>query len=187
MKIEFLIFSNFTFLNQVYVQLCFLYALTSKMFLLFKNQESKVNVRCLKNTDIVIVFISMTLCPLMWQQTRLGNSFPWFGVIVLLSFPFLHYFAKKMSEKKKSVACVANMFSFQFSGLTHTLLHITFYSSTHFLVVIKNGTLFNDATRDSIANNFVIGVYCRCLQILYQIAFSIRSKVISYATKCNLA
>ena len=23
-------------------------------------------------------------------------------------------------------------------------------------------TLFNDVTRDSIANNFVIGVYCRC-------------------------
>ena len=32
-------------------------------------------------------------------------------------------------------------------------------------------TLFNDPTRDSIANNFVIGVYCRCLQILYQITF----------------
>ena len=31
--------------------------------------------------------------------------------------------------------------------------------------------LFNDPTRDSIANNFVIGVYCRCLLILYQIAF----------------
>ena len=31
-------------------------------------------------------------------------------------------------------------------------------------------TLFNDPTRDSIANNFVISVYCRCLQILYQIA-----------------
>ena len=33
-------------------------------------------------------------------------------------------------------------------------------------------TLFNDVTRDSIANNFVIDVYCRCLQILYQIGFS---------------
>ena len=32
-------------------------------------------------------------------------------------------------------------------------------------------TLFNDLTRDSIANNFVIDVYCRCLQILYQIVF----------------
>ena len=32
-------------------------------------------------------------------------------------------------------------------------------------------TLFNDPTRDSIANNFVISFYCRCLQILYQIAF----------------
>ena len=32
-------------------------------------------------------------------------------------------------------------------------------------------TLFNDLTRDSIANNFVVDVYCRCLQILYQIAF----------------
>ena len=31
--------------------------------------------------------------------------------------------------------------------------------------------LLNDVTRDSIANNFVIGVYCRYLQILYQIAF----------------
>ena len=31
--------------------------------------------------------------------------------------------------------------------------------------------LFNDPTTDSIANNFVIGVYCRCLQILYQIVF----------------
>ena len=32
-------------------------------------------------------------------------------------------------------------------------------------------TLFNDLTRDSIANNLVIGVYYRCLQILYEIAF----------------
>ena len=31
-------------------------------------------------------------------------------------------------------------------------------------------TLFHDLTIDSIANNFVIGVYCRC-QILYQIVF----------------
>ena len=61
----------------------------------------------------------------------------------MLSFPFLHYFAKKKSEKKKSVACVANMFSFQFSWLTHTLLPRIFHSSTnsigHFLVVITNG------------------------------------------------
>ena len=35
-------------------------------------------------------------------------------------------------------------------------------------------TLFNDPTRDSIANNSVISVYCRCLQILYQIAFFYR-------------
>ena len=33
-------------------------------------------------------------------------------------------------------------------------------------------SLFNDPTRDSIANNFVIGVYCICLEILSQIAFS---------------
>ena len=32
-------------------------------------------------------------------------------------------------------------------------------------------SLFNDPTRNSIANNFVISFYCRCLQILYQIAF----------------
>ena len=32
-------------------------------------------------------------------------------------------------------------------------------------------TLFNDLTSDSIANNFVIDVFCRCLQILYRIAF----------------
>ena len=32
-------------------------------------------------------------------------------------------------------------------------------------------TLFYDLTRDSIANNFVTDIYCRCLQILYQIAF----------------
>ena len=30
---------------------------------------------------------------------------------------------------------------------------------------------FYDLTRDSIANNFAIDVYCKCLQILYQIAF----------------
>ena len=35
----------------------------------------------------------------------------------------------------------------------------------------KGSTLFNDPTRDSIANNFVISFYCRCLQILYQITF----------------
>ena len=33
------------------------------------------------------------------------------------------------------------------------------------------GALFNDPTRDSIANKFVISAYCRCLQILYQIDF----------------
>ena len=43
------------------------------------------------------------------------------------------------------------------------------YSVTY--IIIHNFTLFDDYTRDSIANNFVIGVYCRCLQILYQIAF----------------
>ena len=32
-------------------------------------------------------------------------------------------------------------------------------------------TLFIDHTRDSIPNNIAIGVYCRCLQILYQIVF----------------
>ena len=32
-------------------------------------------------------------------------------------------------------------------------------------------TLFYDLTRDSIANNFVTDVCCRCLQIVYQIAF----------------
>ena len=32
-------------------------------------------------------------------------------------------------------------------------------------------TTFHDVTKDSIANNFVIDVYCRCLHILYQIAF----------------
>ena len=32
-------------------------------------------------------------------------------------------------------------------------------------------TLFYDLTRDSIANIFVTDIYCRCLQILYQIAF----------------
>ena len=37
--------------------------------------------------------------------------------------------------------------------------------------VLGRSALFNDLTKDSIANNFVIGVYCRCLQILYQIAF----------------
>ena len=33
-------------------------------------------------------------------------------------------------------------------------------------------TLFNDLTRDSIANNFVTDVYFRCLQILYQNAIN---------------
>ena len=33
-------------------------------------------------------------------------------------------------------------------------------------------TLFYDVTRDSIANNFVIDFYCRCLYILYQIAIN---------------
>ena len=32
---------------------------------------------------------------------------------------------------------------------------------------IMETTLFNDLTRDSTANNFVIDVYCRCLQIIY--------------------
>ena len=39
-------------------------------------------------------------------------------------------------------------------------------------------TLFNDVTRDSIANNFVIGAY----RFYTKSLFSIRSKVISYAT-----
>ena len=33
-------------------------------------------------------------------------------------------------------------------------------------------TLFYDLTRDSIANNFVTDVYCRCLEILCQIALN---------------
>ena len=33
-------------------------------------------------------------------------------------------------------------------------------------------TLFYDLTRDSIANNFVIDFYCRCLEILCQIAIN---------------
>ena len=37
---------------------------------------------------------------------------------------------------------------------------------------IAHNLTLNDLTRDSIANNFVIGVYCRCLEILSQIAFS---------------
>ena len=32
--------------------------------------------------------------------------------------------------------------------------------------------LFYDLTRDSIAYNFVIDFYCRCLKILYQIAIN---------------
>ena len=36
----------------------------------------------------------------------------------------------------------------------------------------SQATLFNDPTRDSIANNFVIGFYRKCLEILFQIAFS---------------
>ena len=33
-------------------------------------------------------------------------------------------------------------------------------------------TLFDDVTRDYKANNYVLHVYCRCLQILYQIAIN---------------
>ena len=44
--------------------------------------------------------------------------------------------------------------------------------------------LFNYVTRDSIANNFVIDVYCRCLEILGQIAFgSIANYFRSYRKK----
>ena len=67
----------------------------------------------------------------------------------MLSFPFLHYFAKKMSEKKKSVACVANMFSFQFSGLTHTLLPRTFYSSIGFPTGWDSTTFWDNGTEVS--------------------------------------
>ena len=47
------------------------------------------------------------------------------------------------------------------------------YSPKHKIIRkcgVHNHTLFNDPTRDSIANNFIIDVYCRCQQILYQIA-----------------
>ena len=48
-------------------------------------------------------------------------------------------------------------------------------------------TLFYDLTRDSLANNFVIDYYCRCLYRFYaQSLNAIRSKVISYITACNL-
>ena len=44
------------------------------------------------------------------------------------------------------------------------------------IYAIKNlpskATLFNDVTRDFIANNFVTTVYCRCLEISCQIASS---------------
>ena len=67
----------------------------------------------------------------------------------MLSFPFLHYFAKKMSEKKKSVACVANMFSFQFSGLTHTLLPRTF-THQHILLLGTLGSLEQFASQHNL-------------------------------------
>jgi hypothetical protein len=47
--------------------------------------------------------------------------------------------------------------------------------------------LFYDLTRDSIANNFVITIYSRCLCPTGYLPNSIRSKVISYATKCKMA
>ena len=62
--------------------------------------------------------------------------------------------------------------------LDHEIFQEDFYKLIlHFLMFWINNTsldihtLLNDPTRDSIANNFVIGVYCRYLQILYQIAF----------------
>ena len=48
-------------------------------------------------------------------------------------------------------------------------------------------TLFYDLTRDSIANNFVILSTVGAYRFYTKLIFSIRSKVISYATKCNLA
>ena len=52
-----------------------------------------------------------------------------------------------------------------------TLISICFAHENIEILPSKIFALFYDPTRDSIANNFVIDVYCRCLQILYQIAF----------------
>jgi hypothetical protein len=44
----------------------------------------------------------------------------------------------------------------------------------------------NDPTRDFIVNNFVIGVYCRCVEILCQIAFSSIANYLDFIEKSNL-
>ena len=57
------------------------------------------------------------------------------------------------------------------SGLKEILTNTQYVLKDNLSQIFNELALFNDVTRDSIANNFVIDVYCRCLQNLYQIAF----------------
>ena len=71
---------------------------------------------------------------------------------------------------------------FKLQILLFTLRSIT---SALYLRVGYDGTstLFDDLTRDSIANNFVIDVYCRCLQILYEIAINCKRYSLQFGVK----
>ena len=58
----------------------------------------------------------------------------------------------------------------KFRGCSEWLFFSLFFEVPG-LFVFQIVTLCYDLTRDSIYNNFVIDVYCRCLQILYQFGF----------------
>ena len=78
--------------------------------------------------------------------------------------------------KDKWSCCEENLLLFFHSVAWSTKYFINFLGEQPdkpvIVILLLFCTLFNDLTRDFIANNFVIDVYCRCLQILYKIAFS---------------
>ena len=65
---------------------------------------------------------------------------------------------------------VTEMSTYNKSKIQQQLLYISKeLTATYIIAIVEfQATLFNDVT---IAKNFVIDVYFRCLQILYQIAF----------------
>ena len=73
--------------------------------------------------------------------------------------------------KDKWSCCEENLLLFFHSVAWSTKYFINFLGEQPdkpvIVILLLFCTLFNDLTRDFIANNFVIDVYSRCLQILY--------------------
>ena len=98
------------------------------------------------------------------------------SIQISLSITHKDVFGNKVKPKVKILnrKVVFMRASFHFNRSTNIEIGVECQSFIVFFYrgqVLHCSTLFYDLTRDSTANNFVIDIYCRCLHILYQIAF----------------